>query len=150
MCRLLLVLIILVSVFSNKTFAGPFTDSLSKCIVLSTSDSEHSKLVNWIFRVVSEHPDIKGSVYSENQKTMADVNTAEIFTDLLTERCKKEAYEAIKFEGEEALENSFNMLGEVAMQKMMEDRKVLESIQNFIKYIDYEKFEYIFGDLYNK
>ena len=136
-----------------KSFAGPFTDSLSKCIVISTNEREQAKLVNWVFRVVSEHPVIKseiGNVFTDSQKTKSDVHVAEIFTELLTKRCKKEAYEAIKYEGNYALENAFESLGEVAMAKMMEDRKVLESIQQFTKYVDYNKFEEIFGELYSE
>ena len=75
-------------------FAGPFTDNLSRCLVRSTSDGDIKKLVNWIFRVVMDHPHTKnnvGSVYSPTQKTKADNHAAEIFTTLLTETCREEA-----------------------------------------------------------
>ena len=114
-------------------FAGPFTDNLSRCLVRSTSDGDIKKLVNWIFRVVTDHPHIKnnvGSVYSPTQKTKADVHAAEIFTTLLTETCREEAREALKYEKEIALFKSFETLGQVAMSKMMSDRNVMQSSQD--------------------
>ncbi len=48
------------------------------------------------------------------------------------------------------MESAFESLGEVAMVKMMEDRKVIESIEQFTKYIDDNKFEEVFGELYSE
>ena len=138
----------LILIFLNGNIvAGPFTDNLSRCLVRSTSDGDIKKLVNWIFRVVADHPHIKnnvGNVYSQTQKTKADVHAAEIFTTLLTETCKGEAQEALKYEREIALFKSFETLGQVAMTKMMTDRNVMKSSQEFEKYLDLQKFLKVF------
>ena len=132
MFRISSLFLIFAVIFSNKVSAGPFTDNLTRCIVVSTSDDDYKKLVNWIFRVVSEHPHIKsnvGDVYSKIQKIKADVNLAEIFTKLLTRRCKTEAIQAFKYEQDIALFESFKMLGEISMQKLMEDPAVSKSVE---------------------
>lgn len=133
--------------FSNKAYSGPFTDNLTRCIVVSTSDDDYKKLVNWIFRLVAEHPHIIsniGEVYSKVQKANADGNIAEIFTELLTKRCRKEAVQAFKYEEDIAFFESFKTLGEVAMQKMMEDPAVSKSAELFTKYLDVGAIEEIF------
>ena len=147
MFRISYLLLIFVVIFSNKVSAGPFTDSLTRCILVSTSDDDYTKLVNWIFRVVAEHPDIKsdvGDVYSKNQKIMADVNLAEVFTKLLTRECRTESIQAFKYEQDIALFESFKMLGEISMQKMMEDPAVSKSVEEFTKYMDEKAIEELF------
>jgi hypothetical protein len=121
MVKILIIAFIFSLNFSNKVIAGPFTDNLTRCIILSTSDTDYKKLVNWMFRVFSEHPYLKsnvGSVYSENQKTKADVNIAEILGNLLTKRCRAEAIAAAKYEPDTAIKESFRMLGELAVKKI--------------------------------
>ena len=147
MFRISYLLLIFVVIFSNKVSAGPFTDNLTRCILVSTSDDDYTKLVNWIFRVVAEHPDIKsdvGDVYSKNQKIMADVNLAEVFTKLLTRECRTESIQAFKYEQDIALFESFKMLGEISMQKMMEDPAVSKSVEEFTKYMDEKAIEELF------
>ena len=92
-------------------------------------------------------------IYATNvdrQKVKADVYAAEIFTDLLTKKCKNETYEAIKYEGDIAIENAFSSLGEVAMLKMLQNESVIKNSEEFLKYVDFEKFEELFGDLYSE
>ena len=147
MFRISYLFLIFVVIFSNKVSAGPFTDNLTRCILVSTSDDDYTKLVNWIFRVVAEHPDIKsdvGDVYSKNQKIMADVNLAEVFTKLLTRECRTESIQAFKYEQDIALFESFKMLGEISMQKMMEDPAVSKSVEEFTKYMDEKAIEELF------
>tara|TARA_B100001059_G_C17259390_1_gene298165 strand:- start:5 stop:451 length:447 start_codon:yes stop_codon:yes gene_type:complete len=147
MFRISYLLLIFVVIFSNKVSAGPFTDNLTRCILVSTDEDDYTKLVNWIFRVVAEHPDIKsdvGDVYSKNQKIMADVNLAEVFTKLLTKRCKTESIQAFKYEQDIALFESFKILGEISMQKMMADPAVSKSVEEFTKYMDEKAIEELF------
>ena len=147
MLKITPITLVILMFLNCSLFAGPFTDNLSRCLVRSTSDGDIKKLVNWIFRVVADHPHIKnnvGSVYSPTQKTKADVHAAEIFTTLLTETCREEAQEALKYEREIALFKSFETLGQVAMSKMMSDRNVMQSSQEFEKYMDLNKFQKFF------
>ena len=147
MFRISYLFLIFVVIFSNKVSAGPFTDNLTRCILVSTDEDDYTKLVNWIFRVVAEHPDIKsdvGDVYSKNQKIMADVNLAEVFTKLLTRECRTESIQAFKYEQDIALFESFKMLGEISMQKMMEDPAVSKSVEEFTKYMDEKAIEELF------
>ena len=148
-----IIIVILFLMIPFKSIAGPFTDTLSRCIVISTTANEQTKLVNWVFRWVSDHPELKselGNVYTDSQKIKADVYAAEIFTELLTKRCKNETYEALKYEGDIAIEIAFSSLGQVAMLKMLQDKTVIENSEKFTKYVDFKIFEELFGDLYNE
>ena len=57
--------------------------------------------------------------YREKAEFMADVNLAEVFTKLLTRECRTESIQAFKYEQDIALFESFKMLGEISMQKMI-------------------------------
>ena len=132
---------ILSSSFFVTAFAGPFTDNLSRCLVVSTDQSDRNTLANWVFRVMAEHPNIKrkiGDVYPEIQKIRADLDVAEIFTKLLIERCPTEAKEALLYEEEIAFQTAFEVLGKVAMQELMSDPAVAGEVEKFTKYIDME------------
>ena len=118
----------------------PFTDNLSTCLVRATSDDDKKVLINWIFSVVSEHPDVENIVLSEKEKTILDIETADLMTSLLVKRCKSELLEAYKYEGDIAIETSFGVLGEIAMTGLMSNDKVLEAAQRFSKYIDESSF----------
>ena len=152
MKTLIIIFVIFLSL-QFKTYAGPFADALSRCVVISTNEVEQTKLIYWVVRWLSEHPELKyelGDVYTGSQKVKADVYAAEIFTELLTNKCKNETYEAIKYEGDVAIENAFSTLGEVAMLKMLQDETVIKNSEEFLKYVDSKKFEELFGDLYNE
>ena len=126
---------------NNYAIAGPSTDRLSTCLVLSTGDTDKLKLANWVFRVMSEHPHIKnniGNVYSPNQKTLADVQIAELFMRLLSEDCINESREAIRYEND-AWATAFETLGEQAFSVLMTDAEVTISLETFIQYVDMER-----------
>ena len=126
---------------NNYAIAGPYTDKLSTCLVLSTGDADKFKLANWVFRVMSEHPHIKnsiGNVYSPNQQTLADVQAAELFMRLLSKDCINESREAFRYESD-AWATAFETLGEQAFTVMMTNAEVTSGLEKFIEYVDMEK-----------
>lgn len=131
---------------SNISYAGPYTDDLSKCIVESTTTSDRTAMVKWMFSAISFHPAVK-PISSVSQQELEEANrqVAELFMSLLTESCKQQARKAIKYEGEIAIQTSFHILGQVASQEMFANPDVAAGVSGLEKYIDTDKLESSLG-----
>src|SRR5436190_10739330 len=104
--------------------AGPYGDTLGKCLVSSTTSVEKTALIQWMFATLSLHPDVK-SLSSVTPQQRSDVNKsmARLFERLMTESCARETREAVKYEGAGTIENAFSLLGEAAMRELFENPK---------------------------
>ena len=134
------------ALFFSPAHAGPFTDNLSRCLVVSADEIDRNALIHWVFRIIAEHPDIKnktGNVFSESQKTRSDLDVAEVFTKLLVDKCPSETREAWQYEQELALQVAFGVLGKVAMQELMTHPVVNVEAEKFTKYLDEDKLSQV-------
>jgi hypothetical protein len=136
------------SLFASAAQAGAFTDDLSKCVVKSTTEADQKALVIWIFAVVSQHPDARAisSVSADKRDAMAR-QTAALMERLLTSDCRKETVAAIKYEGRDAIETAFGVLGEIAMTNLMSDPAVSKELTGLGAYLDKAKFEELGRDV---
>ena len=128
---------------STSAWAGVYSDEMGKCLVTSTSTQDKTALVRWLFATAALHPDVRpiANVDDETRDRM-DREVAALMERLVTESCRKETKEAIRYEGGlAAFRNSFGILGEVAMQELMTNEKVNTGFGAFTKYLDEEKFE---------
>ena len=117
--------------------AGPYTDDLSKCLVRSTSPADQSALMQWMFGLLSLNPAVKADSNLTPQKREAyDRKASALMERLLTSDCHKETVEALKYEGNSAIEASFRVLGEVAFRGLMSDPNVAADLQAFAGYVD--------------
>ena len=134
-------LFLVTAVFQIKwTYAGPFTDELSKCIVESTSAEDRIALVRWMFTAASLHPAVKPiALVTQKQREEANKQTAELFNRLLTESCKEQTKKALKYEREIAIRKSFQTLGIVAGQELFSNPKVNAGMMGIEKYLDEDK-----------
>jgi len=122
--------------------AGPFTDTLSTCLVKKTTDADRKLLVRWIFAGVSRHPDVQDLVkVSKEEEERLTKEMAALFMDLVTVRCASEAGDAIRYEGAKAMETSFSVLGEVAGSGLMSHPAVAEFAGRMSQYIDQDKLK---------
>lgn len=138
-------IIIATCVISINAYAGVYANELSKCLVESTSVREKTVLAQWVFSVLSHHPNIKQiSSVSKTQSEQINRKTANLFTRLLTESCSSETRKTLKFEGLLALEKSFELLGETAMQELFSDPRVEKESSSFTKYFNESKFKHLF------
>lgn len=127
-------------IVATNVHAGPYTDELSKCLVEKTSVNDRTVLVKWVFTALSLHPAVKSIVsVSEEQLDEANKTTAELFTRLITDTCRKETENAIKFEGEGAITQSFQVLGSVAGRELFSSPDVNRAMSGLAKYLDEEK-----------
>jgi hypothetical protein len=121
---------------------GPYTDELSKCLVKSTTEADKTLLVQWIFAMASLHPAVKSmSALSEAQRTEISRQAAAMMEHLLTVSCQAEAQQALKYEGNGALEASFNVLGQVAARELFASPEVAAGLTELGKFVDETKLK---------
>jgi hypothetical protein len=127
---------------SPSARAGAFTDDLTKCIVKSTSDDDKVALMQWVFMALAAHPSMKKFTnVTPDDQTEIDKRTGALFIRLVTSDCRKEAVAALKYEGSDAFKASFSALGEIAMQGLMANPQVMQSMDQLDPYIDKDKMQ---------
>jgi sorbitol-specific phosphotransferase system component IIC len=127
---------------AQRALAGPYGDSLGKCLVSKTTSVEKATLVRWMFAMMALHPEVQGSSsVTPTQREALTKETAQLFQRLLTEQCGTEAREAIKYEGMATLESSFSLLGQVAARELFSHPKVAEGLAELGQYLDEDKFK---------
>lgn len=125
--------------------AGPYTDDLSKCLVRSTSEQQKAVLVEWVFAIAALHPSVKPlSSVTDAKRNDLSKNVADLFTTLLTDTCRKETQDAVKYEGPAAIQTSFALLGQVAMTDLFSNPDVAKGMGAFSQYLDRSKFDSVF------
>ena len=138
--RLLLVPLLLA--IAPLAHAGPFTDTLSTCLVKKTTEKERTVLVRWIFAAASHHPDVKDLVaVSKDEEERLSKSMAELFMVLMTERCVSETSDAMRYEGSAAIEAGFSTLGQIAGAGLMSHPAVAEFTGRMAQYLDQEKLD---------
>lgn len=145
--RLKICLAVLMVLVAAQSYAGPFTDEMSKCLVRSTSEADKALLIKWIFAAMSNHPDLRSlSKISKQQGDLLNRQASDLVTKLVTNRCKSESKQALEFEGEETFKASFSVLGQVAMQGLMANNDVTNYFNGFAESLDAKAFQRAFGD----
>lgn len=140
-------LLLLIFFIPYASLAGPFTDEMSKCLVRTTTDAEQIQLVKWIYAAISSHPDVQAfSNLSAEDADSLSGEAADIMMALLTERCSTETSQAIRYEGAIALQSSFGVLGQVAMQQLMMDPAVMAYFNSLEAHIDGSKLMEVLGE----
>lgn len=125
-----------------SALAGPYADALGKCLVGATTAAEKTTLVRWMFSIMSLHPDVQtSSAVTPHQRIAIAKQTAQLVERLLTESCRKEAREAIRYEGSSTLQSSFSLLGQVAARELFANPNVVEGLAEFSQYIDQKKIK---------
>lgn len=122
--------------------AGVYSDDMARCLVSSTSSKDKTDLVRWIFANAALHPDVANvSSVSAEARDKLDRDIAALLERLVTDVCRKQSDEAFRYEGATAFQDSFGVLGQVAMQELMSNKDVANGFQTFAKYLDNAKFE---------
>lgn len=134
------------AVTSGEAHAGPYSDDLAKCLVSSTSAEDKSTLVKWVFSIASLHPALGSvSAVTEVQRAQLDKDIAGLFEALITDRCKKQTQQAIRYEGEKTLSTAFEVLGQAAMVELFSSPDVARGLSAFAEHMDKKKFEQLLG-----
>ena len=130
----------------SAAVAGPYGDSLTKCLVQSTTSEDKTTLVNWIFSMLTLHPQASAmSTLTKEDRTKASKATARMLETLLTKTCLKETREALKYEGPAVLETSFNQLGQIAARELFTNPAVAGGMAGFANFVDKKAMEDAFA-----
>ena len=130
-------------IIGSPAYANTPTDVFANCLVDNLNGKERKNLAKWIYLAMAAHPEIK-SLSSASTKDIqkSDKYIGELITKLLTVNCPNELNRATK-SNPRALKQGFGLVGKVAMQELMSNKKVTESLSNYIKYADLEKIKAI-------
>jgi len=127
------------------TQANQSANNLGICLTDSMNGKERKNLAKWIYLGMSAHSMIKP--YSNiSTKDIDDSNkyVGTLITRLMTEDCPKQASIAFEEGGSSAFEFAFGIVGKVAMQELMTESSVSQSLGAFEKYLDQDKFDKTF------
>lgn len=134
--------------FVMPVMAGVYSDDLAKCFVNSTTTGDRNSLVRWMFTSAASHPAVSSIVtVSDAQRRDSDKYMAKLSEKLLFEACKKETEQAVKYEGQLALQAGFQVLGQVAGRELFSDPSVSRAMGNLNSYINKEKMEGLLGSV---
>lgn len=142
----ILVLSILMNIlFSGAAHANQELQLFTTCLTDSMNGLERKNLAKWVFLGMSAHSMIKPySNVSEKDIDTSNRYVGSLITRLITKGCPVQAKAASKVMGPAAFEQAFKVVGEVAMQELMTEPSVGQSLGAFRKYLDREKFNKVF------
>lgn len=122
--------------------AGVYGDAFGKCLVGASTDTDKQQLVEWIFAAISLNPAIGPYTnISGEEREAIDRNMAVVVERLVGDACRKEAADALKYEGANAFALAFELLGRVAGMQIFASPEVSAGAQGFNQYIDMEKLQ---------
>jgi len=130
-----------------RSSAGPYSDAVTKCLVERTTEQDRERLAQWFFVAMASHPAVQPmSAVSESDRASVSKRTAELFQRLLTESCRKETREAIKYEGTRTIESAFSVLGEIAARELMAYPDAAAFIARLAQDLDQDKLNAVMQD----
>jgi hypothetical protein len=127
---------------SRLAVAGPFADDMAKCLVNSTSPQDRTVLVQWMFGLITLHPDLTAmSSISIKQRDDLSRNAGALFQRLLLESCRSQTQQALQNEGPQTVQYAFQVLGQVATRGLFTDPHVMGGLKDLTKYVDEDKLK---------
>jgi hypothetical protein len=121
--------------------AGIYADDLTRCLVSATSTEDRQGFVRWMFAAMAVHPNVAGmSNVTDEQRNDAQRETAAMLQRLVLTDCRSEATNAMRYEGEIVLQQSFEMVGRVAMQDMMSNPAVSAEFDRLGEFLDEDRW----------
>lgn len=132
---------IVLAVSASAQGAQP-VDALKTCLADNTSGKDRKALARWIFLAMGTHPEMRqhasaiaATAADETSRTMAA-----LVTRLLTDSCVNETRAVVKLgQGAQSLQHAFEGLGQLAMQELMADKAVQDSMSLFERYLDQQR-----------
>jgi len=136
---------------STETFAGPYADDMAKCLVKSANAADRKIFLKWFFAAISLHPEIAPMVsISVEQRDEIDKKTGALFMRLLTESCRTETQQAIRYEGPATIQYAFQIFGQAAAGDLFANPRVAEGMKGLAKYLDETKFKALMSEELSK
>lgn len=126
----------------GPALAGPYGDDMAKCLVKSASVADRTDFLKWLFAAISLHPEVQTMVtISAKQRDDIDRNAGTLFMRLLTQSCRVETQQAIRYEGPATIQYAFQVFGQAATSDLLTNATVAEGMKGLNKYLDEQKFK---------
>lgn len=133
-----LIVAVMLAVPTLAKAQGP-ADALKMCVADNTSGKDRKDLARWVFISMAAHPEMK-QYASANAAADADETSQKmgaLVTRLLTDSCANEVRAVAKSgQATEAVKVAFEYLGGLAMQELMADKTVQDTMGLFSHYVD--------------
>lgn len=127
---------------ASAASAGIYADDMTRCIVKSATPTDRADLVKWIFAMIGSNPQVEGlSTSTPAQEDAFNRRAAAVLERLVHVDCRKESIEALRYEGEAAMNESFKVLGQTAAKDLMSHPAVTAKMGGFASHIDVSKWE---------
>lgn len=110
------------------------------CLSDSTTGKDRKNLARWFISSIVIHPEMRDlarvtpETIESSSRAMGD-----LVTRLFTQDCSKQAQTLVREQGPQALGNSFEVLGQLAMMELLSNPDILASMNNYLRYVDQEK-----------
>ena len=138
---------------TQVAIAGPTVDQLSDCLMKSTTVTDKTTVLQWTFVALGNHPDLKAfSNVTASQKEALDKNLATVLQRILVEQCSAQTKAVIAAEGVQAVGDSFQELGRITGEEILENPEVKSQLKGMLRYVDLNKLVVTFltPDVWNK
>lgn len=118
-------------------FAGPYADAMGRCLVEATDAPERAELARWIFATAALHPDVASvSALTPAQRETLNRGAAALIQRLITENCRRPTQDALRGEGPASLQLGFQILGQAAMQDLLQHAQVQRGFADTARHLD--------------
>ena len=137
-----LVVVLCLGLATNPVVAGIYTDELTKCIVETTTKEDRVVLMKWMFAAMSANPAIAPlSKVTPEDREASNKLVGSLFMKVLTDTCKDKTQKALNYEGPAAIQQSFQVLGQVAAGDIFSSPEVAQVMSGLEKYVDNAKIQ---------
>lgn len=125
---------------TQVTIAGQEVDQLSECLIQSTTATDKTTVLQWTFVALSSHPDLKNfSQVTPEQKEQLDKNLAQVLQRILMDQCSVQAKAVIQTQGLEAVGDSFQELGKITGEEILNNPEVKSQLKGVLRYVNITK-----------
>ena len=123
--------------FQTHALAGQYSDRFANCLMQKTTERDKIVLVRWVFSVIAQHSALSTEFQISSDKVRNhEIAVADYMQYILGSVCFQETKDVLNYEGVDAFGEAFELLGELAMLSLMDDQRVNEAFENWIKYLD--------------
>ncbi len=120
--------------------AGPYAETMGRCLVKATDERERAELARWIFATAALHPEVASvSALTPPQRDPLNRGAAALIQRLITENCRRPTQDALRAEGPAALQVGFQILGQAAMQDLLQHAQVQRGFADTARHLDAAK-----------
>jgi hypothetical protein len=127
---------------SMHAVAGPYGDDMAKCLVKAASPDDQTVFIKWLFAAIALHPDVASMAsISPQQRDEFSKRAGALFQRLLTESCRSETQQAIRYEGPATIQYAFQVFGQAAAGNLFSNPSVAVGMKDLTKYIDQDKIK---------